>query len=415
MFLETLKTFTDASRAKKTESEFKARLHLWRREGRLKEQVKKLKKWRKFVEKITDNTLCRQLEAVSVGSTSPAQVKIPRLSKGLYLVLSESWKCDQCPGTHRAKICLQGQPDLHRRPDPDNVKYKLLFSTPHGSTTGAAEEWRETTITVKCFAKKGKVGFSPDGTKREQVKHVCCTVSNHRCIRGNKLCFTAEHFEDDTSTTMYRARDYFKSNLEFPTTAATDVTLKDALAYVGQQLDLTQKRTLALALAYGMLTLAGSPWLQERWSKEHIQLFRTHSNGVCHTQPFVASDMKQSIDQRKNLPPEVMHPLPPILSLGILLLELETGEAIESMRTDDDYVSPGVVDDNTDFTAAIREAENRTMTSPQYKEAILACLDEKEWDDGQGDEANMLQERVRKRVYEQIIEKLEADLEALTA
>ena len=45
VLLKNLKTFTEASRAKKTESEFLARLHLWRREGKLKEQVKNFKKW----------------------------------------------------------------------------------------------------------------------------------------------------------------------------------------------------------------------------------------------------------------------------------------------------------------------------------------------------------------------------------
>lgn len=209
----------------------------------------------------------------------------------------------------------------------------------------------------------------------------------------------------------------YKSSLNFQPTASTTVSLKDTLTNMGQRLDLTQKRTLALAIAYGMLTLAGSPWLQDRWSKDHIQLFHTHNNSICHTQPFVASDMSKFIDQRQPLPPDVTHPLPPVLSLGILLLELETGEAIESMRTDDDYVDPlnCIADDNTDLTAAIREAETRAMTSPQYKEAILACLNEQEWDDGQGNEANMLQERVRKKIYEQIIQKLESDLEALTA
>jgi len=112
-----------------------------------------------------------------------------------------------------------------------------------------------------------------------------------------------------------------------------------------------------------------------------------------------------------------MHPLRPVLSLGILLLELETRVAIESMRTDDDYVDPvsRIADDNTDFTAAIRQAETRVMTSPQYKEAILACLNKQEWDDGVGDEANVLQERVRERIHEHTIQKLESDLEALTA
>ena len=149
------------------------------------------------MEKITENTQYRQ-HTTAPATLDPAKVKflrpsnvIPRLSEALYRALSKSWKCDTCPGTHRAKICLQGEHDLHRKPDPDSVKYKILFSTPHGDPA-VGEQWRETTVTMKCFSKKGKVGFRQNGTRAELVKNICSAVLNHCCRRGNKICFTAE-------------------------------------------------------------------------------------------------------------------------------------------------------------------------------------------------------------------------------
>jgi hypothetical protein len=372
------------------------------------------------VEKVTDNTQSRRgtrsSEEDRTNLTRPS-FALPRLSQGLYRVLSESWRCGpKCPGGHQTKICLQSEPKLHQRADGDSLKYKLLFLAPSTTTNSAIQQWLETTVTVKCHPRRTKVGFSQSGVNIEQVQSVCSALSTHDWGRGHKLCFTVNHFEQDASAEIHRARSYLQSAFEFESTAK-ESSLSDTLADLGQQLDLTQKRRLALELAYGMMTFSGSPWLKERWGKEHISFFHTNTNKICHTQPLVSTDMRPFSTQNRQIPLHIMHPLPPVLSLGIILLELETGKSIESMRTDRDYMDPTnhVADENTDFTAAIRAAEKQLMLSPQYKEAVLACLNEQDWDDGQGEEPNVLQERVRQRVYQQIIVRLESDLEVLMA
>lgn len=112
--------------------------------------------------------------------------------------------------------------------------------------------------------------------------------------------------------------------------------------------------------------------MPERWSKEQIFFFRTGNHDVSHSQPFFVSDMRQLHGTNQPPPPEVMHPFPDVLSLGILLLEPETGKAIETLRTTNDYIDPvnKVVGNNTDFTAALRAVEATAVASPQYKGAV---------------------------------------------
>ena len=62
-----------------------------------------------------------------------------------------------------------------------------------------------------------------------------------------------------------------------------------ALLRGANELPLREKRMLALILAYSLLQLCGSPWLNETFSKEHISFFFKSENEPDYERPYIST------------------------------------------------------------------------------------------------------------------------------
>lgn len=350
----------------------------------------------------------KPLQLKPVGATADQSVTsrprpsslVPKLSRSLHRALSERFVCENCSTSpHNAQLCLETGDYLHRQRDPESIKYKLLISK-------SPTEFKEVGVSLRGRRKHSKITFNDSEEHGSQINDICTTLRKHQTL--GKLRFTAEHFLDDGTTSMIRDRDEIASNFIFDA-MSPQMTLASALS----KLDLIQKRKIALALAYGCMTIGATPWLAHRWSKNHIHFFFSETNCLCDTQPMIISELKHRMDysDEPDLPPEVCHAIPTIQSLGIVLLELETGKAIETLRHKNDLVN-GEADANTDLLAAIRAINAHATCTPYYREAIMACLHYQCLVD-QGVRASLNEESVRSRIYQQIIQKLEAEVDAL--
>ncbi|EED16076.1 hypothetical protein TSTA_011850 [Talaromyces stipitatus ATCC 10500] len=118
-------------------------------------------------------------------------------------------------------------------------------------------------------------------------------------------------------------------------------------------MSLVTRRRLALVLAQALLQLSENPWLAKKWNKEHITFFYESLGALVLTKPYLSSVF--SADQGggdDGLDINQFYPCPSILSLGILLIELETVKTIESFRIPDDLTDGVEVNANTDWATA---------------------------------------------------------------
>ncbi|KAK0707941.1 hypothetical protein B0H67DRAFT_588952 [Lasiosphaeris hirsuta] len=123
---------------------------------------------------------------------------------------------------------------------------------------------------------------------------------------------------------------------------------------------------LAITLVSSILQLSETPWLQQLWSKQNIQFLRLRDNrddSVDIRHPYLIqggpgttpSDRRQPVDGRN------------MLALAIMLLEIQSGTPIESVRQDQE----------ADLTTAKRWLDMRLEAgrlSWQFAGAITSCL-----------------------------------------
>jgi hypothetical protein len=177
------------------------------------------------------------------------------------------------------------------------------------------------------------------------------------------------------------------------------------------KMSLKEKRILAVVIAHAVLNFCESPWLDGDWDKRHISFYGhpTGIGGLDFTRPYLSTDFRDptqaSNDQAVFL---TLHRSPAILALGILLLEIELCEPIESHWAEED-LDNGQPNFNTNLTAAERLLEKSVdEIYESYRMAIEACLN---CDFGLlEDEASLENESFRQQVYENIVAPLEEEL-----
>ncbi|CZR56494.1 uncharacterized protein PAC_06382 [Phialocephala subalpina] len=162
-------------------------------------------------------------------------------------------------------------------------------------------------------------------------------------------------------------------------TAYTDGPISLARLLEGTtDLNLMDKLVLAVILGHSFLHLCESPWLHQKWGKGDIFFFpRTSESAVDIHKPFVAlrSPLDRPLDEEED--GACPHPYPSILSLGILLLEIDLGKTIASVRTAEDGQHSNSPLDTARRTASrILQSVNFVKTVRiGYRAAIQACLD----------------------------------------
>jgi hypothetical protein len=155
-----------------------------------------------------------------------------------------------------------------------------------------------------------------------------------------------------------------------------------------------------------MLQYQGSPWLSHEWSKEKVEFFCDQDAAVDIQRPYISTDFLELCPHAPASDNNAVHPYPDVLALGVMLLEIQTGDTIESQRLPDDLCD-GRVNVNTDWFAANRMLKNKKddMYGDFYSGAIRACLEPSRFQDQCMDE-----DEFRQALYNSIVIPLEEDL-----
>lgn len=141
---------------------------------------------------------------------------------------------------------------------------------------------------------------------------------------------------------------------------------------------------LAVILANALLPFLGTPWLARRWDHKSIVFFYQSNDPKRPniTRPFLVADAdwlekaKKKKDELQKMPEyaHLFHPIPDLLSLGILLCELEIGRPIETLLNKEDLVE-GQPRMNANYLAATKVLDMMANTVVErYRKAIKACL-----------------------------------------
>ncbi|KAK5094729.1 hypothetical protein LTR70_003881 [Exophiala xenobiotica] len=411
---QQVQQYTEDARARLTKSRFRERWHLFRRKDKLKHEIARVALWRGRLDFVVDGAQQQVIPSgapqhlINTAKGRPSPL-LPRLSKSLYDVLSRKWRCaGTCPATHQASICLKTDGGLHKDSDPNEVEYNLLLSMPHHAPN-AAEQWQEINILVRCLANKNAKAKAHQQARVWPLSSICEAVTDHR--PPGYLSLLAEHFERGGDIEINRAANADTSVLNFKP-KSSPVSLGHSLSELQRLPGLTVKRTLALVLAYSLMTLGGTAWTEGKWTKEHIYFFCDRTQQLCPSQPFISSSMEQQQLDTAVLGLNVLHPLPIVLSLGVLLLEIEIGKPIEWFHQPDDLEN-GTVTSNTHLMAARREAgklDDQNSTR-KYCEALQACLSSR-WGK-RGVPATIEDPIIREQMYKEVVSRLEAEVDGL--
>jgi len=184
-----------------------------------------------------------------------------------------------------------------------------------------------------------------------------------------------------------------------------DVPLKDLLHHHDQRIAMREKWVLAVVLAHAALHCSNGPWLSEDWSKEHVSFFRDASGtSLDLRRPFLAVEFEDTrADGSASSTLFNTHSNPSLLSLGILLLEINKKKSIETMWSSD-YLMDGQPNENTNLTTAMRLLQDDDGEwTDGYRTAVEACLE--------FSYPSLGVDECRKEMYEKIVYPLERDLE----
>jgi len=164
------------------------------------------------------------------------------------------------------------------------------------------------------------------------------------------------------------------------------------------------KIVIAVILGHTLLHLYGTSWLRE-WNREKIVFIR-NGDGVP-LKPFLISQHRVAIEDDDQDAFFQLHQHPEILNLGIMLLELELKQSIESYLGSDYETSRN----SSYFNAgkAFEKRQNSMYTN--YRKAIESCLETHFGADPNNPDEDLEPEEFRRKIYLDIVKPLEDQLE----
>ncbi|KAG8528974.1 uncharacterized protein KY384_006663 [Bacidia gigantensis] len=145
-----------------------------------------------------------------------------------------------------------------------------------------------------------------------------------------------------------------------------------------------ERYTVAVVLASSLLQLYSSPWVGETWSKEDIHFMKAPAGAlqsVLIDRPYISRKFTSYTPETCHLPDcrptQYQTSTKNLQALGIMLLELCFGEAIEDQPIREKYLGrDGQPNDMTDFSTAQHWWQNYALGEggPEFYEAIRRCL-----------------------------------------
>ena len=215
-----------------------------------------------------------------------------------------------------------------------------------------------------------------DHCKRRDIEKYDSAVLDRICdaVRGgtNDHCLHLLIEGIDGEQTVRQLRSQPKRLLLLETSPAVSL---HSLLLESIRLPLVVKRRLALVLANSLLQFHEGVWQSKEWNKGNITFCYDSADRLDYQRPYVNTYF-DNFDLERNIPNlNMFHRNPSILALGVLLIEIHTGNPIESFRSTHDPSNGQEVNANTDWTIADRVVKSLDDCSLGYKGAIPACLD----------------------------------------
>jgi hypothetical protein len=156
---------------------------------------------------------------------------------------------------------------------------------------------------------------------------------------------------------------------------AVHISLSDLIqdGYFLQRISQKDRFLLTYIIASSILSLYQGPWLDHAWTKDQIFfLFQAGDLTTLDLSKPLLSTKCIATDHRGSQPhPDNIHPEPRIAALGIVMLEIALGMAIESRRDD------GPLNSNTDLLNAYQlldQMQHDRNAIPKHVLAIKTCL-----------------------------------------
>ena len=142
-----------------------------------------------------------------------------------------------------------------------------------------------------------------------------------------------------------------------------------------------ERYSIAATLASSLLQLYNSPWVGESWSKNDIYFVKAAEGSPIFDRPYITRRFKSSLGGDSIAPGNKAsigdNSAKSIEALGIMLLELCFGEAIEDQPFRKKYLgADGQPNDMTDFCTAKQWWQDHALGEggPEFHTTIRRCL-----------------------------------------
>ena len=144
---------------------------------------------------------------------------------------------------------------------------------------------------------------------------------------------------------------------------------------------------IALMLAWGVLQISSTPWLNGKWTKDNILLVTDSQNNAL---PYVIHRFQSSrntLQRSTTLDPEATNHIgawirsASLFALGVFLLEMGFSRSIEALAEPDEKGDEGRPTTHTQFLTAHRLANIvQDEMGLHYSQAVNACINHPEVD-----------------------------------
>lgn len=167
-----------------------------------------------------------------------------------------------------------------------------------------------------------------------------------------------------------------------------------------------QRYSIALTLASSHLQLYSSPWLTAQWSKKDIVFLRDKDfpDSVVADQPYISRDFAPSVP---NSGPMFAHGDRSIFNLGIMLLELCFGVALEDHKLRPNFTHNGQSNPYLELAQAREWCSSACdEAGPEFADAIQWCL--------QMNSIEVKSKEGRERLFAEVVKPLQNCHDAMT-
>ncbi|KAK5153115.1 hypothetical protein LTS14_007759 [Recurvomyces mirabilis] len=367
----------------KNKEGFRERWRFTSKEVKLRKSLKILVDRNQYLERLLhqSNAPVAVQDPVSTTVRAPPPRKICDLATTLHSSLVALSSCS-CHAQHEARLCVNVPFDTEAGVVP--TRLDLYLSMP---AQEAGARWQESHVHVDIDIQPEVAVTSPSsrvrfddsspverGTKRRRRSSMTEMSSMEQISAMCNLVDRAYHNGANTELLLNGQALWHIKSTSLRRKVPEPKTLNDLLR-TRKLLSRRNRHRLAVILANALLHLKDSEWLQDRWSKEEVHFMHMSDGSTDIKRPYVAVALDGSGPPQTTAgADDSIHECPPLLSLGIMLLELGISESLQRRQLKEDLVE-GVATANTDFLTALRVLdESVDDLHDRYRAAVDACL-----------------------------------------